>query len=134
MVQVDLYQINEVDMTRLNKFIGEMVSHRLLSKTAYVKRLQVVIKKLEKELKNENKVNTARTLKTKNLEPKLIDVSVSRSEENLSMIILDKELEIKDLRKNTKLPNDELAQTSEIIFMYEKIDRIENIYLKKKIS
>ena len=84
-------------------------------------------------MKNGKWVNKDRSLKDKNLDYKLIDVSVSISKQNLITIILNKEDEIKVLRKNIKIPNPKPTQTIEIVVLSKNIEKIdhENISLNK---
>ena len=108
----------------------------IIKKKCNVKKLQEAIGKFEKQLKNGKRVNKDRSLKDKNLDYKLIDVSVSISKQNLITIILNKEYEIKVLRKNIKIPNPEPTQTIEIVVLSKNIKQIdhENISLKKRPS
>lgn len=83
-------------------------------------RLQKDYKKLENKLKTEEAEKKAMQVMKIELEKKVLQITKGNADDSLNKIIVEKEVEIQNLKKKLKLPQDASVETIELKVVLEE--------------
>jgi hypothetical protein len=96
-------------MVEWHKEDGEMVSQRLIQSTTDVKKLQILVRKLNTHLRK-GLINRVKATRFKDLERKMVTLSnPSKSSESIKISMETKDAEINILKSKLKIPQNELV-------------------------
>ena len=82
-------------------------------------------KKLQDKVKSQNTEKRALQIKKDQLEKKLLEQSKQSGDNNLTLLIQDKDVEISSLKKKLKIPQEAYVQTSELKTVMEEKESLQ---------
>ena len=132
-MEVRLDKISVPDKILLHKETGDIIYSDLLHAMVRVNKLQVLVDKLEVQLKHEKVENKANSIQIKKLKANII---CSRSEigntQGIKRLLEEKDNVHQVLKKRLKIPSTEHVQSSELLPLQEEKDRIHQDMMEYK--
>ena len=124
-MEVRLDKISVPDKIQLHKQTGDIIYSDLLHAMMRVNKLQVLVDKLEVQLKNEKFENKANSIQIKNLQVDIISSGNETSNtQAIKRLLEEKDNAFQVLKKKMKIPSTEHVQSSELLALQEEKDRI----------
>lgn len=119
--KLNMVQFSIVDKVDFFKQTSELICSNLIATLVSKDKLFKENKKLQDKVKTQNAKKRALQIKKDQLEKKLLDQSKQNGDNNMTLLIQERDAEISSLKKKFKIPQEVYVQTSELkIVMEEK--------------
>lgn len=112
--KLNMYQFNVVDKVDFFKQTSELICSNLISTLVSKDKLLRDFKKLEGKIKTKQAEQKDLQIKKAELEKKIVEINQGNAKEAINKMVEEKEVEIKNLKKQLKLPVESLVQTIEL--------------------
>ena len=120
-MEVRLDKISVPDKIQLHKQIGDIIYSDLLHAMMKINKLQVLVDKLEVQLKHEKVENKANLIQIKKLQADVVSLGSEPGNAQATRKLLEeKDNTIQVLKKRLKIPNSEYAQSPELLALQEE--------------
>ena len=124
-MEVRLDKIIVPDKIQLHKQTRDIIYSDLLQAMMRVNKLQILVDKLEVQLKHEKVENKANAIQIKKLQTDVISSGKERGNIQVIKILLEeKDNALQVLKKRLKIPSTEHVQSSELLALQEEKDKI----------
>jgi len=132
-LEVRLDKISVPNKIQLHKQTGDIIYSDLLHAMVRVNKLQVLVDKLEVQLKHEKVENKANSIQIKKLQADLINSgNETGNTQAIKRLLEEKDNALQVLKKRLKIPSTEHVQSSELLALQEEKDRIHQDMMEYK--
>ena len=124
-MEIQLDKISVPDKIQLHKQTSDIIYSDLLQAMMRINKLQILVDKLEIQLKHERVENKANAIQIKKLQADI--VSSGNEEDNTQAVrrmLEEKDNVLQVLKKKLKIPGTKHVQSSELLAMQEKKDKM----------
>ena len=124
-MEVRLDNISVLDKIQLHKQTSDIIYSDLLQAVMKINKLQILVDKLEVQLKHEKVENKANTIQIKKLQEDIISSGNERDNtQPIRRMLEEIDNAIQVLKKRLKIPSTEHVQSSELLALQEEKDQI----------
>ena len=132
-MEVRLDKISVLDKIQLHKQTRDIIYSYLLHAMVRVNKLQVLVDKLEVQLKHEKVENKANSIQIKKLQADIISSgNETGNTQAIKRLLEEKDNALQVLKKRLKIPSTEHVQSSELLALQEEKDRIHQDMMEYK--
>ena len=125
-MEVRLDKISVPDKIQLHKQTSDIIYSDLLQAMMRINKLQILVDKLEIQLKHERVENKANTIQIKKLQGDIISSSNERDNTQAVIRMLEeKDNSLQVLKKRLKIPGSEHVQSSKLLALQEEKDKMQ---------
>ena len=115
-----MVQFSIVDKVDFFKQTSELIYSALIGTSVSMDKCFRENKKLQDKVKTQNVEKRALQIKKDQLEKKLLEQSKQSGDNNMTLLIQDKDVEISSLKKKLKIPQETYVETSELKTVMEE--------------
>lgn len=123
--KINIGQFSIVDKVDFFKQTSELIYSDLIATLVSKDKLFRENKKLQDKVKTQNIEERALQIKKDQLEKKLLDQSKQAGDNNMTLLIQERDVEISSLKKKLKIPQEAYVQTFELKVVMEEKDSLQ---------
>ena len=132
-MEVRLDKINVPDKIQLHKQTWDIIYSDLFHTMVKINKLQVLVDKLEVQLKHEKFENKANSIQIKKLQENIVSLGdETGNTQAIRRLLEEKDNAFQVLKKKLKIPSSEHVQSSELLALHEEKDKIHQEMMEYK--
>ena len=128
-IEVRLDKISTPDKIQLHKQTSDILYSNLLQDMVRINKLQVLVDKLEVQLKHEKVENKENVIQVRKLQA---DLASSDNTQAVKKLLEEKDNALQVLKKKLKIPGSEHVQSAELLALQEEKDKIQQEMMEYK--